>query len=153
MSVLVVTVRYHSVWLCTTLYYNSVLHTLYALQFFHVYVSLPYLVHKNRSYVEYHYIANLRKSTIGMLGSGQNTIRPWFPMLHQAPLTPRWTNHSFIQRRCLPTVHVHRMFTSNVPIRPLLMAIRGRTRVGFCWFWSWRSEARILLVEAIVATW
>jgi len=33
--------------------------------------------------------------------------------------------------KCLPTVHVHRMITSNVPIRPLLMVIRGRTVVGF----------------------
>ncbi len=50
------------------------------------------------------------------------------------------TNRSFIQRRCLPTVHAHRMVTSNVPIRPLLMVIRGQTVVWFCvGFWSWRT--------------
>jgi len=76
-------------------------------------------------------IANLCKSTICMLRCSQNRTRPWFLMLHQAPPTPRWTNHSFIQRRCHPTVHAHRMATSNVPIRPLLMMIRGWTVVGF----------------------
>jgi hypothetical protein len=41
-------------------------------------------------------------------------------------------NESFVhQRRCLPTVHAHRMATLNVPIRPLLMTIRGRTVVDF----------------------
>jgi len=44
---------------------------------------------------------------------------------------PKMNESLFIQRRCLPTVHAHRMVTSNVPIQPLLMVIRGRTVVGF----------------------
>jgi hypothetical protein len=44
---------------------------------------------------------------------------------------PKINESLFIQRRCLPTVHAHRMATSNVPIRPLLMMIRGWTVVGF----------------------
>jgi hypothetical protein len=44
---------------------------------------------------------------------------------------PKMNEPSVIQRRCLTTVHAHRMATSNVPIRSLLMMISGRTVVGF----------------------
>ncbi len=57
-----------------------------------------------------------------------NTIQPWWPMLHQAPLPPRWTNLLLV---CLPSMHAHRMGTWNVPIRPLWTEIWGGTVVGF----------------------
>ncbi len=60
-----------------------------------------------------------------------STIWPWFLMLHQALPPPRWTNLSFIWLMCLLTVHVHRMGTWNVPIRPLLMELWGGTFVDF----------------------
>ncbi len=40
-----------------------------------------------------------------------NTIRPWFPMLHQAPPPRMWMNILFIWHTCLMTVHAHRMAT------------------------------------------
>jgi hypothetical protein len=61
----------------------------------------------------------------------RNTIWQWFPMPHQAPLPPRWTNLLFICLMCLSTMHAHRMGTWNVPIRPLLTEIWGGTVVGF----------------------
>ncbi len=43
---------------------------------------------------------------IGMLRSGQNTIRPWFPMLHQAPPTPRSKmNESFVHTAHMSSDH------------------------------------------------
>ena len=44
---------------------------------------------------------------------------------------PKMKNRSFIQRMHLSTVNTHRMVTWNVPIRPLLTEICGRTVVGF----------------------
>ena len=74
----------------------------------------------------------------------RNTIQPWFPMLHQAPPPPRWTNLLFIWLMCLPTVHAHWMGTWNVPIRPLLTEIWGGTVVGFWVVGGWGTSDKQL---------
>ncbi len=70
----------------------------------------------------------------------RNTIQPWFLMLHQEPLPPRWINLSFIWLMCLPIVHAHRMGTWNNPIRSLLTRYEVGQWLGFGWFWSWGTS-------------
>ncbi len=61
----------------------------------------------------------------------QNTNQPWRLLLHLEPPTPRWWNHQLVWHMHCPPVHAHRMGTSNVPIRQVLMEIFGWTVVGF----------------------
>jgi hypothetical protein len=55
--------------------------------------SFVVLVHKSPSYVECtRYSCILLLIYVQVLYMARNTIHPWFPMLHQAPPPPRWTN-------------------------------------------------------------
>ena len=89
--------------------------------------SFVALVHKNPSYIE----CTRFSCNILLI-----YLEVWFPILHQAPPPPRWTNLSFIWLMCLLTAHVHSMGTLNVPIWPLLTEIWGETVVDFWVVWG-----------------
>jgi hypothetical protein len=98
---------------------------------------LSYLVYKHPSYIECtRYSCNILLLYVKVRLMSSNTIWPWFPMFHQAPPPPRWTNLSFILLTSLPIMHAHRMGAWNVPIRPLLMEIWGGTVVDFWVVWG-----------------
>ena len=63
------------------------------------------------------------------LSTGSKTTTTYYQRLQ--PRTPIWWNLQLVWRICLPPMHDHRMGISNVPIRRVLMEIRGGTVVGF----------------------
>jgi hypothetical protein len=85
--------------------------------YLYVFPSFVALVHKNPLYIECTiYSRNITLVYVKVQQIATKTIRPWFPMLHQAPLPLSRTNLFFIWLMCLLTVHAHRMGTRNVPI-------------------------------------
>ncbi len=65
------------------------------------------------------------------------TIQPWFPMLHQTPPPPRWTNLLFMWLMCLSTVHAHRLEFEVSPSDHYWRRYEVGQWLVFGWFGSW----------------
>ncbi len=113
------------------------------LMFFPSFVAL--VVHKKPSYVECtRYSCNISLIYVQVLQMARNTIWPWFPMLHQAPPHPRWTNLLLIWLMCLQPCMRTGWVLETSPSDHYWRRYEVGQWLCFEWFWGWgTSNARL----------